>query len=612
MKVNKGLIREIVNSGLIIEDKNREVLRSNLAKARNRLNQEVLRNPQNMSNTNKWQSLVNTYIDEYEVVVAKEFAIQGALKEGMKEGQLMVGDVASIPKDSSFYGWTPVLPLEAISLADSEFTNLIRKASVDLKENILRKTQQGLILGMSIGEIQREVLGTGLRGLKGRDGVFRSAVARAETIGRTVTNDLINRGALLTYGQINDISPELGLMKVWMTVSDRRTSNRCLSLSGQERPLEKDFQASDGWVGLSPPSHPNCRSRSAPLTNKKWKKDFDKRYSEETKKKKREKPFKKKEEKAKPKDKAPKINVKNLDPTKRYEGKKPSVDPTKVPLKFDKSKAITANPRINDEVLSQALLDSIDNRESYEALMRFYEKHELELIFNDIAKTPKKNFFITTDSKGFERVNYTKLPELIKEDPNFKALLNTKEAKKALAQGYSVDDVVDMVEGRYMPLSYNKLISSGKIVTGEGGYTSFYYRHVNTHTTSKAPFMKGKLKVNRAKLRDNFEKHYTENTTIGATYKPSYSTASQWAVKDLRDEETISILLHETGHQVRFRTGAVARPPNIKDTWTPYGQWDDEEWFAETFTTYMIRPDLLKKWDEASFNYMDTVVKSFM
>jgi hypothetical protein len=275
VSVSKAVAKAIARDAVQMEAKNQKILTSNLLAAREKL----------LENPDKWQhhtfgDLLNETMAEYEATAIEEFPIEDTLKHGQKEGQLFAGMDMGAPKGANFWQWTPVLPSHAIAMAESEFANTIGKATTDFKTTALRTVQQGLAMGSRTQDMMDDLLGVGLSGAKGKDGKFRQAVNRAEAIARTVSNDLINRGAMITYGQIDRISPELGLQKIWQTLSDNRTSDRCLSLSGQKRELTEEFQAGDGWTGQNPPAHPYCRSRvTSRAANKNYSKDINERFA---------------------------------------------------------------------------------------------------------------------------------------------------------------------------------------------------------------------------------------------------------------------------------------------------------------------------------------------
>lgn len=206
---------------------------------------------------------------------------QEQLSLGLQSGQDLVANSAEIPGSSSFFDVTPVLPAKALSLGTSTYTDLISSVTKEFKQKALQEVKVAIAKGESAFEMQKRLVGAGLRGSLGRDGVFRRPAWRAEMIARTTSNDLINRGRQLAYEELDNEFPELQLQKQWVTVGDRRTSNRCRSLSNQIRPLSENYQASDGWTGAAPPSHVNCRSMSVSASNK-WDDESEARAAKKT------------------------------------------------------------------------------------------------------------------------------------------------------------------------------------------------------------------------------------------------------------------------------------------------------------------------------------------
>lgn len=259
----KKVLKAIMKRDIELEFKNSEILRKNLAEARNNIKKSL-------KSEDIFSAKLNKILDEYLEGLAEkatsEVDIQGTIDHGVSQGKKVLTETIDIPMGDSFQDWMPVLPINAISLERAKMADKIKEVADDLKDKILRKAQIGLAQGATTQQVMDEILGTGLRGLKGRDGVFRSATHRAETIGRSITNEIINKGALQTYSQVSEKSPELGLRKVWQAVSDHRTSEICSNLDNQVVDMGDKFPG--GFE--TPPAHPNCRSRITVLPKKKW------------------------------------------------------------------------------------------------------------------------------------------------------------------------------------------------------------------------------------------------------------------------------------------------------------------------------------------------------
>lgn len=267
----------MIKNGLVLEAGNAEALRKTIARSRNQLKRYLDRDPGSVKSVAAMAQLLEEYEEELRETIEEELTIASSLDEGAREALQIIADVAGIPNEAEFNGWMPVIPINAVTIAQSEIADLIKDISNDLKQEILETVKAGITAGFSNEQIKDEILGTGLKGRVGKDGVFRSATFRARATGRTITNELINRGALLTYNQVNQIVPELGLKKIWQVVSDSRTSDRCISLAGQMRNLDEDFRAADGWTGQNPPAHPFCRSRISTISDR-WKDEYDLRF----------------------------------------------------------------------------------------------------------------------------------------------------------------------------------------------------------------------------------------------------------------------------------------------------------------------------------------------
>jgi SPP1 gp7 family putative phage head morphogenesis protein len=264
----KTILKRIVDDDLQMEYKSAKVLQQNLAEARNNVKSALYNNPDDVYNA-RLKNVLDKYLDKLPEKTKENFPVDEIYNHGARQGKRILSESANIPSDDDFHGWMPVLPINAISAEKARMADLIQQVSEDLKTKILRATQVGLAQGNTPQQTIDAILGTGLRGMNGRDGIWRKATHRAETIGRSISNELINKGALQTYRQVNDKSPELGLKKVWQAVSDKRTSNICRSLDGQIVEMDENFSGA-GFTGETPPAHPNCRSRITTRPAKNW------------------------------------------------------------------------------------------------------------------------------------------------------------------------------------------------------------------------------------------------------------------------------------------------------------------------------------------------------
>jgi hypothetical protein len=277
---SKSTVKKLVNQGVVLEYKNADTLRKNLASARNQL---VTVADKEGFGSQEYRFALDQSLGLFESKAKQNFDITGAIKMGLSDGKILAAEMITGGRSdrknmvANFMGWKPLLPLAAISAKESEFADLITGLTQDARILHLRAIQQGLALGITTDGLIEQILGQGIKGRMGRDGIWRKATHRAEAIARTVSNDLINYGAQLTYAQMDLTTPEAGFEKVWQTVSDNRTSDRCLSLSATRAKIEEPFTASDGWSGQRPPAHPNCRSRIT-LVARRYQANWDLRY----------------------------------------------------------------------------------------------------------------------------------------------------------------------------------------------------------------------------------------------------------------------------------------------------------------------------------------------
>jgi hypothetical protein len=538
-EISKAILKSLVSQDLKLEYNAARVLQSNLAAARNEL--------ANLSDFR--QAQYGPIIDEYYNEALKKYPIEDLYKRGQSEGKFIVGEGSQIGVNSSFWQWIPTIPIGAISLAETEMATLITKASDDLKTSILRKVQQGIALGATSQEIKDSILGTGLKGSKGRDGVFRSASVRAETIGRTVANELINRGAMSTYSQVDKICPELALNKVWQTLSDNRTSDRCLSLSGQRKELTEDFKASDGWTGANPPSHPNCRSRVTTVS-KRYRKEWDKRFTESpTSAPKKGRP------KAKPKVKP---------------NEKPA--PTKVnkrvgevePLRQDTIAAGLA--QMTPESLTKAIAKLPE--EQAQLISRAINKSQIQIVYPHAAANATDIQFILDADKNLK----VKWPAHVKYPTGEPGNLQTA----------------------YWSLPNQKAY----------GFTSAAYNHVSV----KVEYHNNEFNPNVGKVKKRAELTLQKAEIATNRDQLDWSNSNLWPKGS--DEQVFNTTLHELGHQFHYKAGTPNIPSGAKQI-TVYGDPSvNKEWHAEAITMWAINPQGYKEFDPIGYNHIQKIMQT--
>lgn len=245
--------RQIIEQSLRLEFANQKRLVDTLLRARSELAPALESSP-NLRELDRRMDSITQAIQKARTLDAT------AYQTGLEQGKVLVATSSGARVGSSFDLFVPYFNPEVLGMLQSRSTDLITNMAQDLKERVMKEVQLSYALGEGTTQTMARVLGTGLSGSYGRDGVFRGSRFRAEAIARTTMNEFQNFGAMGTYEQVKEAYPSLGLRKEWVTTSDRRTSDICTSLIGQVKELEQPFQGL-GWSGQYPPAHPFCRSR---------------------------------------------------------------------------------------------------------------------------------------------------------------------------------------------------------------------------------------------------------------------------------------------------------------------------------------------------------------
>ena len=569
MQASKAFVQSLVNSDLKLEYEAARRVQSNLAQARNSIAKNLKANPDNW-NSIRLAPILDEYLLAFEKQSVLDFDSDKMLNRGLNEGQQIVGEAARIDKKSAYWNWVPLLPINAISLAEADAAARITKVSAQVKKDILQRVQVGLATGASVGQMQDDILGVGLKGSKGRDGVFRSASVRAETIARTLSNELINRGSLMTYDQIDQMVPELGLQKIWQVISDNRTSDVCNSLANQTQPLDKPF-STGSWSGMNPPAHPNCRSRvtalSAQYVNK-----WDSRFPTST-------------PRTPPATKPPVVEEgrpgtkKGTTPPVVEEGRPGSKKGTTQPPPSAEgrpgSKKSTTSPELpktrgaimitanGSKQNVEDLLEAFDALESKQGkfLRDFVNQSNLEFAFLPEEATLNSQTGIEFAQNFMQQSQLSKTSNSSTYNLKWaERLLPQKGAGGFVYEGFPYVSIVSPMDAKLSGYSIEKVKEkyNNVIRNADNGYFS---------TTTSTPFINGTV------------------------------------------EQLINTTIHEIGHQVDFslQSGGALRPRNARSL-TKYANTDDNEWTAEHFTFWATTPEAYKEADPVGYAQIDSMV----
>jgi SPP1 gp7 family putative phage head morphogenesis protein len=147
----------------------------------------------------------------------------------------------------------PVIPVHTVTILAQPLNLLLSRFKDGVHTQVARGLAASVAMGESISKAARRLGKT-----------MDAERYQLERIARTEINHAANYGHFDTVQSVGEKFPEMGLQKQWSAHLDGRTSARCRGLHLQVKPAKEEFVARDGWRGLYPPSHPNCRSRVMP------------------------------------------------------------------------------------------------------------------------------------------------------------------------------------------------------------------------------------------------------------------------------------------------------------------------------------------------------------
>lgn len=227
-----------------------------LAEARNELAERLAKGAASSSAgyyLREWEAIAALLPEKAREAYEVELIAEGGTRQALDQLR------ESMPANTSLGSFRPFVSPTLLAVEADDFTRRISDVAASTRSDIDRAIRLGLANGEGTAQLQARVLGEGIRGRNGRDGVFRSARYRSEMIARTGANEVTNKAKHLTYQQYDTESPGLTVRKGWYNISDSRSSDVCLALNGQWRLLHESFSAMGGsWK--QPGAHPQCRS----------------------------------------------------------------------------------------------------------------------------------------------------------------------------------------------------------------------------------------------------------------------------------------------------------------------------------------------------------------
>jgi len=233
-----------------------------------------------------------------------------------------------------------------------------------------------------------------------------------------------------------------------------------------------------------------------------------------------------------------------------------------------KNHAVTLNPRINSQTIDKAL-DSIGTpgaSDRVAQLRQFIDKYEIQAVFPDGSKKPAAE------------------------------LRNAQNKLKW--QPYSLANVVNIHEG-------------------VNGYTTPVFRHITVATNSRG--RRDALAINPGHLNGLIEGIASNRASVNSM---AWTITSEIPPGNA-DTRVLTTYLHEMGHQVHYKAGhfshrvngewvsPVFRPTKAKDL-TIYATSNDMEWFAESFSAWMIDAEAYWDFDPVGAQFVEDTIKAVL
>lgn len=150
----------------------------------------------------------------------------------------------------------------------------------------------------------------------------------------------------------------------------------------------------------------------------------------------------------------------------------------------------------------------------------------------------------------------------------------------------SSNDIVNVARQSLNDQSFGLIVRFEDWTTplnGAVGYTGRLVNHVVIGTNSIA--RNGEFKAASAQLNEAVDRVLRGSDDDYILDPMLHSVNSRMLHNDSREFTTY---LHEMGHQVHFKAGSPNPPADIAGSVTDYGATNEDEWFAEHFTMWML------------------------
>ena len=205
-------------------------------------------------------TLLNGTYSDYQKVWTEsitEASLYEASFEGRSLEKVVEGVNFKLPSDSQITAAVFNTPLGDIGGAAGG--SLLEPYFEDMSKTNIKRIQGAVRLGYAEGQttpqIIRRIRGTKAAGFS--DGLLAISKRDVETITRTALQHAANQSRNEVWKKNSEVVDRVK----WTSTLDSRTSTICQSLDGQTFPIDS---------GPRPPAHPNCRSSTVAVLNKKY------------------------------------------------------------------------------------------------------------------------------------------------------------------------------------------------------------------------------------------------------------------------------------------------------------------------------------------------------
>ncbi|MEL6853505.1 MAG: hypothetical protein AAFO83_00175 [Cyanobacteria bacterium J06607_13] len=307
-------------------------------------------------------------------------------------------------------------------------------------------------------------------------------------------------------------------------------------------------------------------------------------------------------------------------------------EPASKRFPLHKRHLVTTDARITPEKLETAL-DAIDSPGAQErmALVRqIINNQEIQAVFNDTgSKVKKKTQKIIeqlddTGYTGYTKGKIARLKDGKQQKIDDQVLrireMNSKRGRTELSSGEEQrlrQSAAKSIDKAVKSLEQGLVANKGRA----GGYTLKQDKFVTVKTNSREKPIGVRIMSSQGTIEKKNPQHWNEfkippgdasravDRMISQHKAGSPDFVSAGNAADIDGAtRTLSIYLHEVGHQVRWGSNAPKPPPGVERL-TRYSRTNSDEFFAEHFTAWVLDAEAYKKYDSAGADFIEQHVR---